>query len=62
MASYHAIDRDAVGEVTQTDLGHYLRAHGKNYSDLELISIIRRIDMEGDAKITLDEWAEFLKL
>jgi len=39
-----------------------LRAHGKNYSDLELISIIRRIDMEGDATITLDEWSEFLKL
>jgi len=62
MASYHAIDRDGLGVINQADLGHYLRAHGKNYSDLELISIIRRIDMEGDATITLDEWAEFLKL
>ena len=37
-------------------------AHGKNFNDMDLLAIIRRVDTNGDATIDLNEWTEFLRV
>ena len=39
-----------------------MRNEGHVASDMDLLAIIRRIDANGDAMVTFNEWVEFLKL
>lgn len=48
--------------IDSVTLGAFLGANGKNYNDLDILSIIRRIDTNGDATVDLYEWAEFLRV
>lgn len=48
--------------VDTITMGAFLGSHGKNFNDMDLLAIIRRIDTNGDATIDVAEWAEFLRL
>jgi len=55
------MDRQHSSVVDTVNLGAFLGAHGKNFDDMQLLAIIRRIDTNGDATIDLNEWTEFLR-
>lgn len=59
--AYRAIDRYNDGRIDSFNLGQFLKAQGHYASERELLAIIRRIDTDGDAKISFTEWAEFLR-
>ena len=61
MAAFRSIDRYNVGRIDTVNLATFLRAHGHNASEIELLAIIRRIDTDGDACLSFGEYAEFLK-
>ena len=44
------------------NLGKFFDDNGKNLDDKELLTIIRRLDTNGDATINLGEWTDFLKV
>lgn len=44
------------------NLKNFLRNNGHFASDRELLNIIRRIDTDGDAKLSYEEFAEFLRI
>ena len=39
-----------------------MKNNGSYQSERELLSIIRRIDTDGDAKLSYDEFSEFLRI
>ena len=43
------------------NLGSFLRACGYHAADKELQQIIRRIDIDGDAKLSYKEFADFIR-
>lgn len=59
--TYRLMDRQHSAVVDTVNLGAFLGAHGKNFDDMQLLAIIRRIDTNGDATIDLNEWTEFLR-
>ena len=50
--SYKYIDKHNSGCVDTVNLGAFLGAHGKNFNDMDLLAIIRRVDTNGDATIS----------
>lgn len=61
MAAYRSIDKNASGRVDTVILGNFLRGQGHFSDEMMLLAVIRRIDTDGDALITFDELAEFLR-
>ena len=51
-ASFKAIDRYNEGLIDAYNLGQFLRNNGHYASEKELLAIIRRIDTDGDAKLS----------
>jgi len=43
------------------NLDGFLRANGHYAADIELLSIIRRMDADGDATVSFNEWSDFLR-
>lgn len=62
LAAFRSIDRYATGRIDSLNLGAFLRAQNYTASEHELMSIIRRIDTDGDAVISFNEFAEYLKV
>ena len=60
-AAYRSVDRYNDGRITSSNLGYFLRSQGHHASESELLAIIRRIDTDGDCRVTYDELAEFLR-
>lgn len=60
LAAYHDVERYE-GKIDTVNLDGFFRSLGHYASDLELLSIIRRMDADGDATITLQEWSDFLR-
>ena len=60
-ACFRCIDRYNDGFINSGSLGSFLRANGHYASERELLAIIRRIDTDGDAKLSFSEWEEFLR-
>ena len=60
LAAYHDIERYE-GKIDTVNLDGYLRSTGHYASDIELLSIIRRMDADGDATVTFNEWSDFLR-
>ena len=61
IACFRSIDKYNSGSIDTYGLGTFLRNLGHFASDRELMNIIRRIDENGDGKIRLDEFMDFLK-
>ena len=51
-ASFRAIDRYNKGLIDAYNLDQFLRNNGHYASERELLAIIRRIDTDGDAKLS----------
>jgi Ca2+-binding EF-hand superfamily protein len=60
-AAFRTIDRYNEGYVSLDNLKYFFRAHHYYYTERELLSIIRRIDTDGDAKISYTEFSDYLK-
>ena len=59
--AYRAIDRYNDGYIDSFNLGQFFKSTGYYATERELLAIIRRVDTDGDAKITFSEWADFLR-
>lgn len=60
MSAYHDVERYE-GKIDTVNLDGFLRFHGHFATDIELLSIIRRMDADGDATVSLTEWSDFLR-
>jgi len=56
--AFKSVDDWNYGYLDKQNLKRFLRQTGYLASKLELISIIRRFDTDGDAKINLEEFQE----
>lgn len=61
-AAYRSIDKYNDGKVDTFSLNTFLKNNGQFSSEKELLAIIRRIDTDGDAKLSYEEFSEFLRL
>jgi len=61
-ACFKHIDRDSDGVIDTYNLSNFLKNNGHYASERDLLNIIRRIDTDGDAKLSYEEFADFLKL
>jgi Ca2+-binding EF-hand superfamily protein len=59
-AAYRAIDKYDEGKINQVILCDFFRKMGTYMTDTEIFAIIRRIDTDGDARISFAEFADFL--
>jgi len=59
-AAYRAVDRYEEGKITKENLTDFFRQFGNYLSEAEVFSIIRRMDTDGDAKVSYEEFADFL--
>lgn len=60
--AFKAIDRHNDGFVDAFNLGNWLRFNGTYASEREVLAIIRRIDTDGDAKLSFAEFSDALLL
>ena len=61
MAAYRSIDKYNDGRIDALNLGAFLRATGHYGSERELLAIIRRMDTDGDARLSYAEFSEFVR-
>ena len=61
ISSFRSVDKYNSGLITTVNLGAFLREQGHFAPEIELLAIIRRIDTDGDAALTLAEFSEFLR-
>jgi len=59
---YRCVDKKHASLIDTVNLGKLFADNEKNLNDKELLTIIRRLDTNGDATIDLNEWTEFLKV
>jgi Ca2+-binding EF-hand superfamily protein len=60
-AAFKAIDRYNEGYVNTYNLGQFLKNNSYYASERELLAIIRRIDTDGDAKLSYSEFSDFIR-
>jgi hypothetical protein len=60
-AAYKTIDKYNEGSVNTYNLSTFLKNNGHYANERELLCIIRRIDTDGDAKLSYPEFADFIK-
>ena len=56
MASFKSVDRQNTGVITSVNLGEFFRIHNHFASETELLAVIRRLDLDGDAAVNYSEW------
>ena len=61
LAAFRSIDKYNDGRIDSFNLGSFLRSQGHYATEGELLSIIRRVDTDGDARVSYPELAEFLR-
>jgi len=59
-AAFRTIDRYNEGAININNLQDFFRSFGNYLVEQEVFAIVRRIDMDGDARITFEEFADFL--
>lgn len=60
-AAFRAIDKYNEGYINTFNLSGFLKNNGHYASEKELLAIIRRIDTDGDAKLSYSEFADFIR-
>jgi Ca2+-binding EF-hand superfamily protein len=60
-AAYRSVDKYNDGFINTFNLGSFLRSCGHYATERELLTIVRRIDTDGDARLSYSEFAEFLR-
>lgn len=60
-AAFRAIDKYNEGNINTYNLSVFLKNNGHYASEKELLAIIRRIDTDGDAKLSYSEFADFIR-
>jgi Ca2+-binding EF-hand superfamily protein len=60
LAAFRSIDRRAVGRLDSLNIGAYLRSQNVVMDELDIMALIRRVDTDGDACISFEEFAEYL--
>ena len=60
-AAYRSVDKYNDGFINNFNLGSFLRSCGHYATERELLTIIRRIDTDGDARLSYAELSEFLR-
>ena len=52
LSAFRSVDKYNDGRIDNLNLGAFLRSCGHYASDTELLAIVRRIDTDGDAKLS----------
>ena len=60
-AAFKSIDRYNEASINTQNLGIFLKNNGYYASERELLAIIRRIDTDGDAKLSYSEFSDFIR-
>lgn len=60
-AAYKSIDKYNEGFINTYNLSAFLKNNGVFASERELLCIIRRIDTDGDARLSYSEFSDFIK-
>ena len=60
-AAFETIDSLREYHLNQRNIQSFLRINGFLATDGEVISMIRRLDSDGDSKVTLEEWVDALR-
>ena len=61
LSAWRSVDRYNDGRIDTFNLGTFLRGCGHYATETELLAIVRRIDTDGDARLSYSEFAEFLR-
>jgi len=61
LAAYRSVDKYNDGRVDTFNLGSFLRSTGHYASERELLSIVRRMDTDGDARLSYAEFSDFIR-
>lgn len=59
-AAFRTIDKFNDGFVDSYNLKSFFRNHYSYPTEREILAVIRRIDTDGDAKISYSEWSDFV--
>jgi len=60
-AAFKAVDDWNYNYIDKQNLKRFLRSMGHLASKAEIVAILRRLDLDGDAKINLQEFGEAIK-
>lgn len=61
LSAFRSVDKYNDGRIDNNNLGAFLRSCGTYPTETELLAIVRRIDTDGDARLSYQEFAEFLR-
>ncbi len=61
LAAYRSVDKYNDGRIDTHNLGSFLRSTGHYASERELLAIVRRIDTDGDARLSYAEFSDFVR-
>lgn len=61
-AAFRGIDRYNEGNLNVFNLKQFYRMFYSYPSDRELLQLVRRIDTDGDAKVSYPEFSEFMRV
>ena len=60
-AAFRSVDRYNDGFIDAINLASFLRQHYHHLTERELLATIRRIDTDGDAKISYTEFSDLMR-
>ena len=61
LRAFKAIDEFNLNFINASNLKYFLRKMGHQVEKKELVCILRRLDLDGDSKITFPEFSEGLR-
>jgi Ca2+-binding EF-hand superfamily protein len=61
-AAFKSVDRYNDGRIDSNVLGNFFRNCGHFATEREILQILRRIDTDGDARLSFKEFSEFMTL
>lgn len=61
LSAWRAVDKYNDGRIDTFNLGTFLRGCGHYATETELLAIVRRVDTDGDARLSYSEFSEFLR-
>jgi hypothetical protein len=62
LTAFKTIDETNEGYLDHSSLKRFLKKNGHLATSRDLINIVRRIDLDNDAQLNLDEWSEALRV